>query len=80
MKTPIQSASEAVPKRITDLESRDEVSKAKAAVLTVWLALSSPNYDATDTAVADTLYQAYIGLGKAETGLFVEYERENGNG
>jgi hypothetical protein len=80
MRTPIQSAGEAVPQRITNLESRDEVSKAKATVLTVWLALSSPNYDAIDTAVADTLYQAYIDLDKAESGLFGEYERENGNG
>ncbi len=52
----------------------DDVNRAKAIVLTVWMALSSPDFDTCKDdagAVADTLYEAYQRLRKAEEVLGV---------
>lgn len=53
----------------------DEVNRAKAIVLVVWMALQSPDLrggcEGDLTALADTLYEAFMKLGQAEKNLGV---------
>lgn len=54
----------------------DDVNRAKAVVLTVWMALQSPDLtggcEGDISAIGDTLYEAYLKLQNAEKNLGVQ--------
>lgn len=56
------------PATSIDWRPADDVNRAKAIVFTVWLALSAPEFDAEadGSMVADTLYEAFERLARAE--------------
>lgn len=50
----------------------DDVNRAKAIVLTVWMALQAPDLGASEGdlgAMGDTLYEAYLKLSRAERNM-----------
>ncbi|APO67268.1 hypothetical protein IE4872_CH01626 [Rhizobium gallicum] len=58
--TSIPANGEAIPTRLAIAESIEDLGKARSMVLTVWLALASPNFDKSDADdVKATLYEAY---------------------
>lgn len=70
MKTPIQSAGEAMPRNNALLQCTDDVALAKSIVSSVWLALASLNFtegDAND--LRETLYGAVLKLHSASKTL-----------
>ncbi|MFJ1308571.1 hypothetical protein [Agrobacterium sp. P15N1-A] len=62
-------------REIKDTHAADEVNRAKAIVLVVWMALQSPDLsggcEGDLSALADTLYEAYMKLMQAEKNLGV---------
>lgn len=83
MPNTIPDAGEAMPEQKPDMADReikathaaDEVNRAKAIVLVVWMALQSPDLsggcEGDLSALADTLYEAYMKLNQAEKNLGV---------
>lgn len=62
-------------REIKATHAADEVNRAKAIVLVVWMALQSPDLsggcEGDLSALADTLYEAYMKLTQAEKNLGV---------